>query len=124
VIYFQLDDDPTVPTTNYISVGLQFTDTQIYVGQIQFTKNVPIKVVNPSATMYAFVDSSSLSVTGGTFGLSNYVVKINPNTAYSYNLIASNSFFLNLKTTLYKKKLKLQRFFIVFNCWQRFILHN
>lgn len=94
MIYFQLDDDPTVPTTNYISVGLQFTDTQIYVGQIQFTKNVPIKTANPSASMYAFVDSSSLSVTGGTFGLSNYVVKINPNTAYSYNLVASNSFFL------------------------------
>ena len=96
MIYFQLDDDPTVPTTNYISVGLQFTDTQIYVGQIQFTKNVPIKVANPNPT-YAFVDSSSLSVTGGTFGLSNYVVKINPNTAYSYNLVASNSFFLTLK---------------------------
>ncbi|CAF0786583.1 unnamed protein product [Brachionus calyciflorus] len=86
LIYFQLDDDPNVPSSNLISVGTKFTTDQIYIGSITYTKSatvLPTLAVDASK-LYTFKNSTPLTANAGDFGLANYLVKIPPSSLNGY----------------------------------------
>jgi hypothetical protein len=90
VITFQLEDEPSLATlpSTYIAVGVQYTDTQIFVGQNFYTLDT--SATNPFATQpalsefYGFQNNSTTSVSGRNFAISTYVVKIPPKSSFAY----------------------------------------
>lgn len=87
-----MDDDPNVPTDNYISVGTRFTLDQIYIGSLKFTKSAVQLPSSPATGVHSFINQTSISTTGSTFAPANLIVKIPPSSLFGYNFEASNFF--------------------------------
>ena len=82
-----------MPSSNYISVGVQYTNDQIFIGEISFTTGTLSNIAN-SKPFYGFSEGTgSANIEGGTFAAFNYVMKVAPLSNYAYNLISSYFFY-------------------------------
>ena len=93
MIYFQLENEPSLVASpqTYVAVGIQYTDSQIFVGQNFYTLDTtsasPFITPPSPSSLYIFQDTSSVStINGRGIALSNYVMKIPPKSLYSYSL--------------------------------------
>lgn len=98
VIYFTLNNDPTLTSSVYIGASVDLDPNTIFVGQLQFTKGLPLPIATivPSLYGYQNTSSSNTSVTGLAFGATNYVIKIPPGSLFGYNFKTCKADFLNI----------------------------
>lgn len=68
---------------------MKYAPTQIYVGQILFTTGTSASTVAQTGTITAFNPNSTLNVVGANFAVSDYVMKVKPNSTFAYNLETS-----------------------------------
>lgn len=80
MIYFQLENLPELPDSNYIAVGVKYTSNQIYIGQLLFNKGVLLPTTSQTlGSVHAYKkNTSTISTKGGSFSAANYVIKIPP----------------------------------------------
>jgi hypothetical protein len=90
VIYFKLENDPTLTTQNYIGVAVDLDPDTIYIGQILFNTGSILPLASATSA-YGFVNTTTTntSVLGQQFALSNFVMKITPSSLNAYNFVAS-----------------------------------
>lgn len=92
MIYFTVNNDPTLVSPVYIGAAVDLDPNTIFVGQLQFTTGTayPTSSMTPSSLYgYQNMSSSSTNATGFSFGVFNYVIKIPPGSLYGYNFQAS-----------------------------------
>ena len=67
---------------------VQFTNYDLYAGSILFSKGIQ-SISQFTGTLYGYNENgSSTNIKAGSFGVSSYSIKINPNTNFAYNLIS------------------------------------
>ena len=105
MVYFTINNEPTLTSSVYIGAAVDLDPNTIYVGQLQFnTGNSLPTASNPSpgsssTRVYGYQNTSSTNstITSRSFGLINYVLKIPPSSLYGYNFQTSRTFLLDLK---------------------------
>ena len=89
-----MEYDATAVETNYVGASIQYTPTEIYVGQALLTNklNPPINTLPISHVLYYYFNTTSSvqNVSSGGFGLANLVFKVPPNTKNIYNFESCN----------------------------------
>jgi hypothetical protein len=95
VIYFQLENEPSLiasPQT-YVAVGIQYTDSQIFVGQNFYTLDTtspsPLSTAPLNSNLHGYLDNSTTSIVGRGFVSTTYVFKAPPNSSYGYSFLSS-----------------------------------
>lgn len=89
VIYFALNNDPSLTSQNYIGATIDFDPNTVYVGQLLFTTGTSLPTTSPAVnSIYSYVDTSTsnLTITGRSFGVINFVIKIPPSSLYGFNI--------------------------------------
>lgn len=91
MIYFQLEDDPSILSANNIAVGIKYTSNQIYVGQLLFYTADALPIASaPVSSVHGYKENTTtIAVTGGSFSVANYVLKVPPSSSYGYNFETS-----------------------------------
>ena len=69
-------------------------------GSVIFTKGVQLNNPN-TASLYGYSESGgSSSILAGSFGVSNYTIKIQPNTNFAYSFISRNVLYIKFYGTM------------------------
>lgn len=114
VIYFQLSNDPTLPTQNYIGASVDIDPNTVYVGQLLFTTGTPFPTTSlSSGTLYGYTNTSTSNTTvlGSSFGATNFVIKIPTNSQFGYNVQTCKYTFYLYNSCLIHPKTR-----VVFGC--------
>ena len=99
MIYFQLENEPSLVASpqTYVAVGIQYTDSQIFVGQNFYTLDTTNALATAPATnsLYGYLDTinSITSISGRGFVSTTYVFKAPPSSLYGYSFLTSEKFF-------------------------------
>ena len=83
-----MESDPTAVINNYMGVGIQYTTSEIYVGQILLSNNLgsPTNTLGSNIPYYYFnTTSTNSTIYSGSFGIANLVFKVPANTKNIYN---------------------------------------
>ena len=100
MIYFQLENEPSLVASpqTYVAVGIQYTDSQIFVGQNFYTLDTtsasPLITAPAASSLYGYLDTINTitSISGRGFVTTTYVFKAPPSILYGYSFLSSEKF--------------------------------
>lgn len=93
MVIFRLENHPTAIEQNYIGVGVKYAPIQLFVGQLLFSKTlVPDLLRGPYVPLlYSNNTAKVENVNSGSVGITNYVLKVPPNTKTPFTIELSNN---------------------------------